>query len=78
MMADENSMASLDIICLGGQNRYITLKINASATVCAILSLSGTAIVKFVSSQVITNNKWYPPNAYGIVLMSIDKYCMGA
>ena len=56
-MADENSVASLQIICLGDPNKYITLYINASATVCAVQSLSGTAIVKLVWSQVITNNK---------------------
>ena len=51
--------------------------LNASATVCAVRSLRGTAIVKLVSSQVITNNKWYPPKACGMVLISIDKSCIG-
>ena len=48
IIADENSVASSQIICLGGPNRYITLYINASATVCAVQSLRGTAIVKLV------------------------------
>ena len=48
IIADENSVASSQIICLGGSNKYITLYINASATVCAVQSLSGTAIVKLV------------------------------
>ena len=48
IIADENYVASSQIICLGGQNKYITLQINASTTVCAVLSLSGTAIVKLV------------------------------
>ena len=78
IMADENSVASSQIICLGGLNKYITLYINVSATVCAVQSLSGTAIVKLVWSQVITNNKWYPPKACGIVLISIGKSCIGA
>ena len=77
-MADENSVALSQIICLGGLNKYITLYINASATVYAVRSLSGTAIVKLVWSQVIINNKWYPPKACGIVLISIDKSCIGA
>ena len=78
IIADENSVASSQIICLGGPNKYITLYINASATVCAVQSLRGTAIVKLVWSQVITNNKWYPPKACGMVLTSIDKSCIGA
>ena len=77
-MADENSVASSQIICLGGWNKYMTLYINASATVCAVLSLSSTAMVKLVWSQVITSNRYYPPKACGIVLMSIDKSCIGA
>ena len=77
IIADENSVASSQIICLGGPNKYITLYINASATVCAVQSLSGTAIIKLVWLQVMTNNKWYPPKACGIVLMSIDKSCIG-
>ena len=48
IIADENSVASSQIICLGGPNKYITLYINASATVCAVQSLRGTAIVKLV------------------------------
>ena len=48
IIADENLVASSQIICLGGPNKYITLYINASATVCAVQSLSGTAIVKLV------------------------------
>ena len=78
IIADENSVASSQIICLGGLNKYITLSINASATICAVLSVSGTAIVKLVWSQVITSNRWYPPKAYGIVLISIDRSCIGA
>ena len=78
IIADENSVASSQIICLGGLNKYITLYINASATVCAVQSLSGTAIKKLVWSQVITNNRWYPPKACGMVLISIDKSCIGA
>ena len=78
IIADENSVASSHIICLGGLNKYITLYINASATVCTVQSLSGTAIIKLVWSQVITSNKWYPPKACGIVLISIDKSCIGA
>ena len=78
IMADENSVASSQIICLGGLNKYITLYINASATICAVRSLSGTAIVKLVWSQVITNNRWYPLKAYGMVLISIGKSCIGA
>ena len=78
IIADENSVASSQIICLGGPNKYITLYIKASATVCAVQSLSGTAIVKLVWSQVITNNRWYPPKACGMVLISIDKSCIGA
>ena len=78
IMADENSVASSQTICLGGPNKYMTLYINASATVCAVQSLSGTAIVKLVWSQVITSNRWYPPKACGMVLISIDKSCMGA
>ena len=38
IMADENSVASSQIICLGGPNKYMTLYINASATVCAVRS----------------------------------------
>ena len=78
IMADENSVASSQIICLGGLNKYMTLYINASATVCAVQSLSGTAIIKLVWSQVITNNRWYPLKACGMVLISIDKSCIGA
>ena len=78
IIADENSVASSQIICLGDPNKYITLYINASATVCAIHSLSGTAIIKLVWSQVITSNRWYPPKACGMVLISIDKSCVGA
>ena len=78
IIADENSVVSSQIICLGGLNKYITLYINASTTICAVQSLSGTAIIKLVWSQVITNNKWYPPKACGIVLISIDKSCIGA
>ena len=78
IMADENYVASSQIICLGGPNKYITLQINASATVCAVQSLSGTTMVKLDWSQVITSNRWYPPKACGIVLMSIDKSCIGA
>ena len=78
IMADENSVASSQIICLGGPNKYITLYINASTTVCAVQYLSGTAIVKLVWSQVITNNKWYPLKACGMVLISMDKSCKGA
>ena len=78
IIADENSVASSQIICLGGLNKYITLYINASATVCAVQSLSGTAIIKLVWSKVITNNKWYPSKTCGIVLISIDKSCIGA
>ena len=74
IIADENSVASSQIICHGGLNKYITLYINASATVCAVQSLRGTAIIK----QVITNNKWYPPKACGMVLISMDKSCIGA
>ena len=48
IIAEENSVASSQIICLGGPNKYITLYINASATVCTVRSLSGTAIVKLV------------------------------
>ena len=48
MIADVNLAASLHIISLGGPNKYITLYANASATVCACLSVSGTAIVKLV------------------------------
>ena len=48
IIADVNSVTSSHIICLGGPNRYITLYTSASATVCACLSLSGTAIVKLV------------------------------
>ena len=44
IIVDENSVASSQIFCLGGPNKYITLYINASATVCAALSLSGTAV----------------------------------
>ena len=77
-IADENSIASSQKICLGGPKKYMTLYINASATVCAVQSLSGTAIVKLVWLQVMTNNKWYPLKACGIVLMSIDKSCIGA
>ena len=57
IIAHENLVAPSQIICLGGPNKYITLYINASATVCAVQSLSGTAIVKLVWSQVITNNR---------------------
>ena len=57
IIADENLVASSQIICLGGPNKYITLYINASATVCTVQSLNGTAIVKLVWSQVITNNR---------------------
>ena len=78
IIADENSVASSQIICLGGPNKYITLYINASATVCAVQSLRGTAIVKLVLSQVITNNEWYPLKSCGMVLKSIDKSCIGA
>ena len=78
IIADENSVASSQIICLGGPNKYITLYINASATVCAVQSLRGTAIIKLVCLQVITNNKWYPPKACGMVLISMDKSCIGA
>ena len=78
IIADENSVASSQIICLGGPNKYITLYINASATVCAVQSLSGTAVIKLVWSQVITTNRWYPPKACGMVLKSIDKSCIGA
>ena len=78
IIADENSVASSQIICLGGPNEYITLYINASATVCAVQSLSDTAIVKLVWSQVITSNRWYPLKACGMVLISIDKSCIGA
>ena len=79
IIADENSVASSQIICLGGPNKYITLYINAFATVCAVQSLlSGTGIVKLVWSQVIANNKWYPLKAFGMVLISIDKSCIGA
>ena len=78
IIAEENSVASSQIICLGGPNKYITLYINASATVCAVQSLSGTAIVKLVWSQVIPSNRWYPPKACGIVLIFIDKSCIGA
>ena len=46
IIADENLVASSQIICLGGLNKYITLYINAS--VCAVQSLSDTAIVKLV------------------------------
>ena len=48
IIADKNLVASSQIICLGGLNKYITLYINASATVCAVQSLSDTAIVKLV------------------------------
>ena len=48
IIADENSVASSQIICLGGPNKYITLYINASGTVCAVQSLRGTAIIKLV------------------------------
>ena len=78
IIADENSVASSQTICLVGPNKYITLYINASATVCAVQSLSGTAIIKLVWSQVMTSNRWYPPKACGIVLISIDKSCIGA
>ena len=78
IIADENSVVSSQIICLGGPNKYMTLYINASATVCAVLSQSGTAIIKLVWSQVITNNRWYPLKARGIVLISTDKSCIGA
>ena len=78
IIAVENSVASSQIICLGGPNKYITLYINASATICAVQSLSGTAIIKLVWSQVITSNRWYPLKACGIVLLSVDKSCMGA
>ena len=77
-MADENSVASSQIICLGGPNNYITLYSNASVTVCTVWSLSGTVIVKLVWSQVITNNRWYPPKACGMVLIYIDKSFIGA
>ena len=33
IIADENLVASSQIICLGDPNKYITLYINASATV---------------------------------------------
>ena len=46
--ADVNSVASLQTICLGGPNKYITLCTNASATVYVCLSIKGTTIVKFV------------------------------
>ena len=78
IIADENSVASSQIICRGGLNKYITLYINAFATVCAVQSLSGTGIVKLVWSQVIAYNKWYPLKAFGMVLISIDKSCIGA
>ena len=77
IMAEENSIASLQIICLGGPNKYITLYINASATVWAVWSLSGTVMVKLVWSQVINNNRLYPPKAYGMVLISIERSCIG-
>ena len=57
IIADENSVVSSQIICLGGLNKYITLYINASAIVCAVQSLSGTAIIKLVWLQVITSNR---------------------
>ena len=78
IIADENSVASSQIICLGGPNKYVTLYINASATVCAVQSLSGTAIVKLVWSQDITSNRWYPPKVCGMLLTSINKSCIGA
>ena len=78
IIADENSVASSQIICLGGLNKYITLYINASATVCAVRSPSGTAIIKLVWLQVIASNRWYPPKACGIVLISIERSYMGA
>ena len=78
MMAQENSVASSQRICLGGPNRYITLYINASVTVQAVQSLSGTAIVKLVWSQVMTNNGWYPLKACSMVLISIERSCIGA
>ena len=78
IVADKNSVASSQIIGLGGPNKYITLYINASATVCAVQSLRGTAMVKLVWSQVITNNKWYSPKACGMVLILINKSCIGA
>ena len=48
IMAEESLVASSQIICLGGPNKYIILYINASATVGAVRSQSGTAIVKLV------------------------------
>ena len=78
IITDENSVASSQIICLGGPNKCITLYINASATICAVQSLSGTAIIKLVWSQVITNNRWHPPKACGMVLISINRSCIGA
>ena len=33
IMAEENSVVSSQMICLGGPNKYITLYISASATV---------------------------------------------
>ena len=33
IIAEENLVASLQMICLGGPNKYITLYISASATV---------------------------------------------
>ena len=48
IIADENLVASSQKICLGGPNKYITLYINASVTVWAVQSLSGTAIAKLV------------------------------
>ena len=47
-IVDENSVASSQMICLCGPNKYITLYINASTTICAVQSLSGTAIIKLV------------------------------
>ena len=32
---------------------------------------------KFKDLTTMTSNKWYPPKACGIILMSIDKSCIG-